>query len=196
MATSMIQRPSSLSLSYKQLESTDDLNTVYDLGFYRWTSDNRPENCPGVGAGRMIIFGAETVNSGHKAAIVVDADGNMYSRLGANAGWNSFKPYINVEARLAALEAECMPHIFTQPASQSVAAGTSVSFTVEARNADAYEWQYLSPSSANWTTPSTAYSAKTYTLATQARHNGYQYRCKVSNGLGDVYSDAATLTVT
>ena len=195
MATSIIQRPSHLFLAYKQLVSTDDLNTVYDLGFYRWTSDSRPENCPGVGAGRMIIFGAETVNAGHKAAIVVDADGNMYSRLGANAGWNSFKPYINVEARLTALEAECMPHILTQPASQSVAAGTSVSFTVEARNADAYEWQYLKPDSADWTTTSTGFSA-TYTLTTQARHNGYRYRCKVSNGLGDVYSDVVTLTVT
>ena len=40
--------------------------------------------------------------------------------------------------------------------------------------------------------------AKTATLsvpATKAR-NGYQYRCKVSNGAGTVYSAAATLTVT
>ena len=196
MATSMIQRPSSLFLDSKVLRNTDDLNTVYDLGFYFWVSSNRPENCPGSGAGRMIIFGAETENASSKAAVVVDGQGNMYSRSGTTSGWPSFTPYVSVENRLAALEAECMPHILTQPASQSVAAGSSVSFTVEARNVDAYEWQYLKPDSVDWSTPNTGASAKTYTLTAQERHNGYQYRCKVSNGLGDVYSGVATLTVT
>ena len=38
-------------------------------------------------------------------------------------------------------------------------------------------------------------TSASYTLTTAARHNGYKYRCKVSNNAGSVYSNTVTLTV-
>ena len=35
----------------------------------------------------------------------------------------------------------------------------------------------------------------TLTIAAESHRNGYQYRCKVRNAAGYVYSSAATLTV-
>ena len=37
--------------------------------------------------------------------------------------------------------------------------------------------------------------AATYSLTTAARHNGYQYKCTVTNSAGSVTSSAVKLTV-
>lgn len=89
------------------------------------------------------------------------------------------------------------PQITAQPKSVDMLVGSTATFTVSATGADrVYQWQYRTSSGAAWT-DCTVSGAKTATLKIKAasHRNGYQYRCKVSNGLGTVYSDAATLTV-
>ena len=89
-----------------------------------------------------------------------------------------------------------LPIITTQPASTTVIAGEKVTFMVVASNATSYQWYYRASSSGTWDTiknngTNTSYSINT----TKAKHSGYQYRCLVSNDVGSVMSDTATLTV-
>ena len=89
------------------------------------------------------------------------------------------------------------PTITTQPKSQTVSPDTTVKFTVKASDAASYQWYYRTSSTGTWA-KSTLTGAKTATLtvkATEAR-NGYQYKCRVSNDNGYVYTSAVTLTVT
>ena len=92
------------------------------------------------------------------------------------------------------------PVIQTQPTSQTVSVGSKTTFKVVAGGSDlTYQWQYKT-SAGKWASiTSSAYTgAKTASMtvtATTAR-NGMEFRCKVSNSAGTVYSNAVTLTVT
>ena len=83
------------------------------------------------------------------------------------------------------------PTITTQPAAQSVTAGQTASFTVEASGTAplTYQWQK------NSTDISGATSATYTTPATAIGDNGAQYSVVVFNGAGTATSDKATLTV-
>ena len=88
------------------------------------------------------------------------------------------------------------PKITAQPANQTVAEGKKASFTVKATEAATYQWFYRTSSDGEWSAVSSAAGKKaTDTLTTAARHNGYQYRCRVTNPIGSVYTDIKTLTV-
>ena len=90
------------------------------------------------------------------------------------------------------VSAPVAPTITTQPASQSVVAGQSATFSVVANGSAtlAYQWQ-KNDSKLDGATSST------YTLpATSLADSGAQYSVVVSNGAGTVTSDKATLTVT
>ena len=91
--------------------------------------------------------------------------------------------------------------ITAQPQSQTVSAGTPVSFKVAASGADlTYQWYYRTSSTGTWTKSTAACATTdTYTLAasqvTKAR-SGYQYRCVITDGSGQsVTSNTAVLTV-
>ena len=88
-----------------------------------------------------------------------------------------------------------LPRIVSQPETVTVDAGETAVFTVKANGATAYRWQYQKPGSSTWTNVSSNGASATYTLTTAARHNGYTYRCKVTNAAGSVYTKAVTLTV-
>ena len=90
------------------------------------------------------------------------------------------------------------PKITTPPKSKSVAAGTTVKFTVKATGeALSYQWYFRVRGSNNWAKcTGTGATAATMTVAAKAYRSGYQYRCKVSNAAGEVCTDAVTLTVT
>ena len=57
-----------------------------------------------------------------------------------------------------------------------------------------YQWYFRTSSDASWKAVS-ADSGKTaaYKLTVAKHHNGYQYRCKVKNAFGYVYTGTVTL---
>lgn len=88
------------------------------------------------------------------------------------------------------------PIIVTQPEDANVSSGTNVTFSVVAENATSYKWQYKSTPTGTWTDVSAASgSTANYSLIVATRHNGYTYRCKVSNANGYTYTHSVTLTV-
>ena len=101
-----------------------------------------------------------------------------------------------VYSSAATLTVQTKPVIDTQPKSQTVMVDTKAYFRVSAYNADTYQWYYRSSSSGSWA-KTTLSGCQTPTLTvkgTEAR-NGFQYRCKVSNSKGYVYSNTVTLKV-
>ncbi|MBR3106471.1 MAG: leucine-rich repeat protein [Clostridia bacterium] len=93
------------------------------------------------------------------------------------------------------LKISVIPVITTQPTSQHVNEGVLATFKVVATGATEYQWYYLKDKRANWTAVSSNGTSATYNLHTAARHNGYQYKVKVSNSRGFVWSDVVTLTL-
>ncbi len=89
--------------------------------------------------------------------------------------------------------------ITSQPTSVSCKTGAKATFSVTATgNSLSYKWQYSKDSGKTWIT-SNASGNKTSSIsfAATASHNGYQYRCVITNGSGNkVMSSAATLTIT
>ena len=103
----------------------------------------------------------------------------------------------SVTSEIAVLTIDRGPYVKTQPKSQTVRPGEKASFTVTAGGEDLhYQWYYKIPGSSSWKAVSAA-SGKTasYVLTAAARHDGYRYRCKVSNSYGSVTSKTVTLTV-
>ncbi len=88
--------------------------------------------------------------------------------------------------------------IKTQPVNKTVKAGATAKFTVKATGKGlTYQWQYRTSSSGSWKNVSTA-NGKTanYSLTAATRHNGYQYRCKITDSAGNVlYTNTVKLTV-
>ena len=88
-----------------------------------------------------------------------------------------------------------LPKIVTQPTAKAAAIGNSVSFTVAAEGVGiTYQWQ-SSTNGSTWTPVANAVSA-TYTFTVAQQHEGFRFRCQVSDANGKVLnSSAAALTV-
>lgn len=88
--------------------------------------------------------------------------------------------------------------IKTQPSTQKVKAGVTVSFKVSATGSGkTYQWQYKTSSSGSWNN-STVSSAQKATLKVSATtgKSGYYYRCKIKDSAGNtVYTNAVRLYV-
>lgn len=89
------------------------------------------------------------------------------------------------------------PAIVGQPASTTVAAGTTASFsvTVSGTPAPALQWQRQNSGSATWSAIAGA-TAATYAFTAAAGDTGAAFRVVASNGAGSATSNPATLTVT
>lgn len=83
-----------------------------------------------------------------------------------------------------------VPTITTAPQSQTVSAGASVSFSVNASDATGYQWQRDGSDIAGANSPTY------YLAAAEESDNASTWRVIVSNAAGAVTSAAATLTVT
>ena len=83
------------------------------------------------------------------------------------------------------------------PASVTITKGQTATFTVVATGTGlTYQWYYQKPGETTWNACSNNGTSATYSVVAAARHNGYSYRCKVTDsGDGSVYTSAATLTV-
>ena len=88
------------------------------------------------------------------------------------------------------------PVVTVQPNSVNVAEGNTATFSVSA-NAEraSYKWYYQKPGSTTWTAVSKNGTGSDYSLTTAARHNGYKYRCKITNAAGTVYTQVVSLKV-
>ncbi len=96
------------------------------------------------------------------------------------------------------LYVEGLPWITTQPVSQTANAGSGpVTFTVEGGGEPQaqLQWQYRDPDDVGWSDVEN--NTSWYTMVSPIIElNGHQYRLKVWNNYGTIYSDPATLTVT
>ena len=89
------------------------------------------------------------------------------------------------------------PKITAQPKSVEATSGTTVNFSVTATGGGLrYQWQFMNPSTGAWANCSgEGATAAKLPVEVKSYRDGYQYRCKVSNDLGSVTSEAATLTL-
>lgn len=88
------------------------------------------------------------------------------------------------------------PSILSQPSSLSLIEGYSGSFEIEAYGENlTYAWEYSTDNSTTWTSIRNS-NTNLYEILATLPMNGYQYRCVVSNDIGEATSDPATLTVT
>ena len=94
-------------------------------------------------------------------------------------------------ATLTVNAAAVAPAITTQPASQTVTAGQTASFSVAATGTAPLSYQWMKNG-----TPIAGATSSTYTTpATTTADSGSQFTITVSNSAGSVTSNAATLTV-
>jgi len=96
----------------------------------------------------------------------------------------------SVPSNAATLAVNTGPQISGQPASQSVAAGSSVSFTVTATGSGTLSYQWRKGG-----TDIGGATGSTYTIDSVTTADAGDYDCVVTNGCGSVPSDAATLSV-
>ena len=88
--------------------------------------------------------------------------------------------------------------ITEQPVKKSVTKGKTAKFTVEATGASVkYQWQYSTDGGKTWKNCSSTSAKKAaFSFTTKATHNGYYYRCKVTDSAGNTaYTNKVKLTV-
>ena len=89
------------------------------------------------------------------------------------------------------------PTVSSQPASASVNADSSATFTVTASGTTPLlcQWQVDKNDGSGWTDISGAVNASYTVEKVTAEQSGWKYRCVIKNAAGSVESNAATLTV-
>jgi hypothetical protein len=98
---------------------------------------------------------------------------------------------------LATLTVQFAPGVTLNPVNQTVAAGSSVTFTAAATGnpTPTVQWQVSTDGGQTWT-DITGATSTSYTLSTTtASENGYEYRAVFTNIIGSVTTSVATLTV-
>ncbi len=121
----------------------------------------------------------ELNNGSQVYCVVTDGDGN------------------SIRSNIAAMTyVDAVPQIRTQPSSEVVKVSTTARFSVKADGVETYQWYYRTSSKGSWRKV-TAASGKTasYSLTATSSKHGYQYRCKLTNGTGSVYTSIVKLTV-
>ena len=155
---------------------------------YQWLHNGTA--IAGATAASYAIAGVQAADAGPYAVVVSNASGTVTSAAAT----------LTVSATASALTA---PAIVTQPGSDTVAAGHSVSFsaTTSGNPAAGSQWQVSKDGGATWTAlanDSTYSGAATGTLTisnVSAAMSGYLYRLTATNGAGTVASSSVTLTV-
>ena len=156
-------------------------------------------NIPGLDISNNGRLKSAYTNTGLLPTTVTEDDGKTtYScYAGSDSSGTSYYNRLIIDSDMPVYtEVTERPTITKKPSNQTVAEGKKATFTVEATGMTQYQWYYRTSSTEEWKTVS-AESGKTatYSLTAKARHDGYQYRCKVTNAKGSVYTPARTLTV-
>jgi hypothetical protein len=136
--------------------------------------------------GGMNISGANAASYATPATTVADS-GSKFDVIITNPAGN----VTSNSATLTVTAAPVAPTITTQPANQTVTAGQTATFSVVASGTAplTYQWQK------NGTNISGATAANYTTPVTTTADSGEQFRALVSNTVGSIPSNVATLTV-
>ena len=133
--------------------------------------------------------------SGAPALVDAITCGNR-SQFDDDVVYSSNSGRIDMDAGQAFTAGAGAPSITGQPKSVSAALGAAATFRVTAAGSDLeYQWQYKRSGASKWIDWSGKTSA-VLPVTAGTGNGGCQYRCKVSNRAGMLYSSAATLTVT
>ena len=141
---------------------------------YQWRKNN------------VAISGATSSSYTTPATTTSDSGATFVVVVGNTAG-----TVTSVAATLTVNAATVAPSISTQPTSQTVTAGQTATFSAAATGTAPLSYQWRK----SGVTISGATSASYTTLATTSSDNGAQFTVLVSNSVGSVTSNAATLTV-
>ncbi|MGB9287056.1 MAG: hypothetical protein WCB59_23815, partial [Candidatus Sulfotelmatobacter sp.] len=136
--------------------------------------------------GTTAITGATAASYATPATTTAE-NGTQYKVVVSNAAGN----VTSDAATLTVTATAVAPTITQQPASATVTAGQTATFSVTASGTDPLSYQWLQGT----TTITGATSASYTTAATTTANNGTQYKVVVSNSVGSVTSNPATLTV-
>ena len=139
-------------------------------------------------------IGGATSSSYSTAATSVADAGKLYRAIASNSVGSATSTVVT----LSVSPASVMPSFSTQPASASVMAGQSASFTVAASGTPTpnLQWQLSTDTGTTWSNINGATGNSYSIAATSLANTGSQYRAVASNTAGSVNSNAATLTVT
>ena len=85
--------------------------------------------------------------------------------------------------------------ILTQPVDVSLKEGETATFKISAQGVQNYQWYFKKPGSDIWKVMSSGGKSASYSLKTELRHDGYQYKCVVSYEDEVIESDVVTLSV-
>jgi sugar lactone lactonase YvrE len=161
---------------------------------YQWRKDGvtlaNGGRVSGATTTTLTISGAATEDNGSYTLVVTNGAGSATSGSATLTVTNPPPPAPPQSTAVA-------PTLSRQPASQSVAAGAGVVFTVEASGspAPAYQWRRNGVALANGGNVSGATSSA-LTLGAAGSADAGTYTVEVSNSAGAVTSSGATLTVT
>gem|GEM_PF-2981903 len=109
---------------------------------------------------------------------------------------NAIGSVISSVATLTVSAADTAPTIIIHPQSQSASRGSEAKFSVTATGTPplSYQWERRNSSGSDWSYDGT--NSPTYSIPATDTYDGSQCRVTVSNAIGSVSSDIATLTVT
>ncbi len=141
------------------------------------------------------IWKSATASGNKTATLTVPGtagrSGYQYRCMVANSGGTVYSQAATLTVELN------LPVITAHPTDVTVNEGNSACFSVTVTGSKlSYQWQYRTGSDGSWKSATASGNKKsTLTVPGTAGRSGYQYRCKVTNSAGTVYSDAVTLTV-
>ena len=158
------------------------------------TGDNRSgivfDGSTGTVYGDVTLDESLTINQGETLTVPSGAELNCNGKLTNNG------TILASGGTLSGGTTLTTPNITEQPTGQTVEEGETATFTVEASDAQTYQWQVSTDNGQNWADISGANDDSYTTVATTTDMSGYQYRCMVKSASGvGVISQAATLTV-
>ena len=145
------------------------------------------------------------VNGGRKWRSIAGAHGTSFSFMAlAGQSGDEFRAVflnrrgrrVSAPATLSVIAGESAPLVVNQPASQTAAAGATVSFdaTAAGQPAPSVQWEISDNGGASWSDVAGA-TQPTLAFTASSILNGDEFRAAFTNALGSVLSNVATLTV-
>ena len=183
------QSPESVSVNAGATASFSAVATARPAAAVQWqVSTNK-------GASYVNIGGA--ISSTYSFAASAAQSGNMYRAIFTNSGGSTPSSVATLTVNGTTVQPSgTAPVVTTNPASQTIASGASVTFTAAATGSPtpAVQWQVKTPGGSDFFNISGATSAS-YTFTSAAAQSANLYRAVFVNSAGLAVSSPATLTI-